>query len=617
MQSRAEGREPVSSPEELATAARNCPALAEAAKLAEWVGPGRPLTARGVLKPAAAVEACDLLGIELTTRKPRSALDIGPLMMAWFAASAAGFVEVERGRATAGAALETWAKGTADEVLTVWTRCTMECFGVAGEAGEPDPEVLDGLTVLYERGGTISLDDLSEDIAGVLAADVAPGCTCPSCEWAAGLHDDLAGTTEDSGEIVEALAEFGLAVLRGKTAELTPLGHWFTDFLFRRNAPAAGADAATLVNAVVALPDRMAALLARPWLSARSPAEAAAELIAAGESSSGPQRPAALELARACGPDAAPAWREWAGREGFGAYARIWLAEHDGTEPAENDLAWTAVDALGILQDTLAPDLSPHPLSGLSQDQAGAELAEILPLLAGTGHPAADRLVKLLPVPPMARRRDSPPDALVRTGAPPPAAAVRPDTRYRIKLALRDVTHPPVWRRLEVPADLDLGQVHEVIQTAMGWENCHLHVFSAGDAEYGMPDPDLGHADERAVRLSQLLTEAGDRLGYTYDFGDGWEHDLTLEEILPAEAGTTGAICTVGKGACPPEDCGGPYGYQELKAILADPGDDQHEDMLEWLGVASPGDFDPHAFSAEDANRRLDQLTGRHLRIVR
>ncbi|GAA1022080.1 MULTISPECIES: plasmid pRiA4b ORF-3 family protein [Amycolatopsis] len=610
---RADEREPVFSPKELASAARSCPALAEAAKLAGWVGPGRPLTARGVLKPAAAVEACDLLGIELATRKPRSALDIDQLMLAWFTAAAAGFVEVERGRAAAGAALETWAEGTADEVLAIWTRCTLECFGLAGEAGDPDAELLDGLAVLYERGGAISLDDLSEDIARGLAAGT-PGCTCPSCSLATGLLDDLAGTTEAGGEIVEALAEFGIAALHGDTAELTPLGRWLTDFLFRRNAPAAGADAAALVDAVVALPDRIAALMARPWLSARAPAEAAAELISAGESASGQQRLAALALARECGPDAAAAWREWAGYEGFGSYARIWLAEQDGTEPAETDLAWTAVDALAVLQDTLAPDLPPQALSGLLHDQAGAEQAEILPLLAATGHPAADRLVKLLPVSPMAGLPGGPPPA---PDAPVPPAAVRPDTRYQVKLALRDVTKPPVWRRLEVPADLDLGQVHEVIQIAMGWDNCHLHAFSAGGAQYGIPDPDLGHADERAVRLSQLLAEAGDRLGYAYDFGDGWEHELTLEEILPAEAGTTGPICTVGEGACPPEDCGGPYGYQELKAILADPGDDEHEGMLGWLGLASPADFDPHAFSAEDANRRLDQLTGPRLRIVR
>ena len=150
------------------------------------------------------------------------------------------------------------------------------------------------------------------------------------------------------------------------------------------------------------------------------------------------------------------------------------------------------------------------------------------------------------------------------------------------------MTKPPVWRRLEVPADLDLGRLHEVIQVAMGWQDCHLHVFSDGGAEYGQPDPELGHTDERAVCLSQLLAGVGDRLLYTYDFGDGWEHDITLEKILPADGATAGAICTAGKGACPPGDYGGLWGYQELKATLADPNADEHESMLDWLGLTSP-----------------------------
>lgn len=601
--------------------------LTDAAKLAEWVGPGRPLTPRGVLKPAAAVEACDLLGIELSTRRPRSALDIDQLMMVWVAASAAGFVEVEGGRARAGAALAAWTGGTADDVLAIWIRCVLECFGLTGASGQPDMEALGGLGVLYERGGTISLDDLSEDIAETLG-DVAPDCSCPSCvsetttrQGMVGLPDDLAGMMDvDGGDIVEALAEFGIAVLHGDSVELTPLGHRLTDFLFRQSAPAAEADAATLVDAVATLPNRITSLMARPWLAARTPIAAARELIATAESASGQQRLAALALARNCGPDAAPAWREWADKDGFGAYARIWLAEQDGTEPADTDMAWTTVDALGTLLDALPPDLPLHLLSGLLQDQAGAELAEILPLLADTDHPAAGRLVTFLTGRPGAA---SPDGARSAQGAPAripgrrPAAEVRTDIRYQIKIALRGVTKPPVWRRLEVPADLDLGQLHGVIQVAMGWQDCHLHVFSDGDAEYGLPDPELGHTDERAVRLSPLLARVGDRLLYNYDFGDDWEHDITLEKILPADAGTTGVICTGGKGACPPEDCGGAWGYQELKATLADPNADEHESMLEWLGLASPGDFDPYAFSAEDANRRLGLSARRHLRGVR
>jgi hypothetical protein len=162
-----------------------------------------------------------------------------------------------------------------------------------------------------------------------------------------------------------------------------------------------------------------------------------------------------------------------------------------------------------------------------------------------------------------------------------------------------------VWRRLQVPADLSLDQLHEVIQTAMGWHNCHMHVFSDGWSEYGRPDRELGHQDERKVHLSQLLTSVGDKIGYNYDFGDDWLHDITLEKILPAGVGVNRAACTAGKGACPPEDCGGVWGYEELKATLADPDAEEHDDMLEWLGLSSGDDFNPKEFSAEEVNRRL------------
>jgi len=580
------GHGPASSPERLASAARACPALTDARKLAEWVGRGRPLTTRGVLKPAAAVEACDVLGIELRTRKPRSALDIDELMMVWAVSAVTGFVEVGRDLATAGAILGIWTDGTADDVLAVWIRSVVECFGLAGESEPPDPAILAVLVVLHEMDGAISPDDLAAGIADVIG-DV------PS-----GLTDDLDALTDIDGDaIVDSLREFGIAELRGDRAELTPLGRWFTDVLFRQSAPAADADAATLVGTVADLPNRIALLMARPWLSARTPEAAARELIAATESASGQDRLAALTLARECGPDAAPAWRERAAEDGFGAYARVWLAEQDGVEPTKTDMAWVTVDALDTLLDSLPPDLPPQLLSSLLQERAGARLPEALPLLADCGHPATSRLVALL--------------------AGQPVAAVRPDTRYQIKVTLLGATKPPVWRRLEVPADLDLGQLHDLVQAAMGWLDCHLHVFSDGDTEYGVPDPELGFVDERMVRLSQLLAGVGDQLRYAYDFGDGWEHDITLEKILPADAGKAGAICTAGKGACPPEDCGGVWGYQELKATLADPNADRHESMLEWLGLDSPGDFDPNRFSTEDVNRRLHGSGRRQLGGVR
>lgn len=623
MPSRTAARALEFSPDQLASVARGCPVLTAARTLAEWVGAGRPVTARGVLKPAAAVEACDLLGIEPPTRKPRSALDIEPLMMVWAVASAAGFIEVDRGQVAAMPPLRSWMDGTADIVLAIWTRCALESFGLVGEMDQTDLDVLAVLAVLHEHDSAISLDDLDEGIADLIG-DATPNCSCPDCTSEAGypqsmfgLPDDLDSTEAvgDAEDVVQALSEFGVAVLRGDVAELTSLGRWFTDVLFRQSAPATDADAATLVRAVAGLPAKIAVLLSRPWLSARTPATAARELIAVGESTSGPQRLPALTLARECGPDAAPAWREWAANDGFGAYARAWLAEQEGTEPADTDMAWITVDMLDTLLDTMPPDLPPGVLSALVQAQAGAEMTEALPLLADCGHPAASRLVMLLtgrPVTGLASLGSLPAGVGAAVQAParrpvPPVPAGRSGTRYRIKVQLRGVTKPPVWRRLEVPADLGLDQVHHVIQAAMGWYSCHLHVFSDDWNEYGLPDRELGHLDERTVRLSQILADVGDKIRYTYDFGDDWEHDVILEKILPADAGVSGSVCTAGKGACPPEDCGGVWAYQELKATLADPDADEHDAMLEWLGLASGDDFDPHEFSTDKANRRLNR----------
>lgn len=603
------------SPEQLAFAARTCPVLASAQALAEWVGAGREVTTSGVLKPAAAVEACDLLGIEVPSRKPRSALDIAELMMVWAAASAAGFIEVSGRRVAPGPTLQPWLDGMPDVVLATWSRCVFESLGLVGGTAEDGLVCLTMLATFEDRGGTVSVGDLSTEVAQ-LAGDASPGCSCPD-----GVADDISGLVTDlgvaeAGDAVRALGEFGIAVLRDDTAELTPLGHWLTEFMFRENAPSADAEADAMVRELTQLPPKVAVLMARPWLSSRTAAAAARELLAVGETASGQDRLTALDLARGCGPEATPAWREWAARDGFGAYARVLLAEQDDTEPSDADSTWITVDALVTMLDALPPELPEDLLPALLQAQAGAELAEALPLLESCDHPAAPRLVKLLSGPVNPVMAGLPPGMVAfeaSTRRREPAGPVTPPSGagYEIKIQLRGVTKPPVWRRLQVPADLSLDQLHEVIQTAMGWHDCHMHVFSDGWNSYGRPDRELGHQDERKAHLSQLLTQIGDKIGYTYDFGDDWLHDITLEKILPTDAEVTSAVCTAGKGACPPEDCGGVWGYENLKATLADPDAEEHADMLEWLGLTSGDDFDPKEFSAEEVNRGLGRTTSR------
>lgn len=182
---------------------------------------------------------------------------------------------------------------------------------------------------------------------------------------------------------------------------------------------------------------------------------------------------------------------------------------------------------------------------------------------------------------------------------------------YRIRITLRDVTDPPVWRHLLVSAAVTLDRLHAIIQAAMGWGDCHLHVFEADGERYGVPDPELEFRDERRTTLAQLVTAAGTRIDYTYDFGDSWDHEIVVEEELTATEDGHYPSCLDGEGACPPEDCGGWLGYERLRAILAEPDNPEHDEMLDWLGLADPAEFDPHRFDPDDVADALRSGTAR------
>jgi hypothetical protein len=188
----------------------------------------------------------------------------------------------------------------------------------------------------------------------------------------------------------------------------------------------------------------------------------------------------------------------------------------------------------------------------------------------------------------------------------PAKKVASPKDIYQIKVTLLG-TSPPIWRRLLVPANLTLGQLHNVLQVAMGWEDCHLHDFRIGQKRFGKPDPDdrlMGATpvgDERTVRLFSVLGKVGAKAVYTYDFGDGWEHGIAVEKILPHEEGKAYPLCIDGKLHGPPEDCGGVPGFYSLLEAVSDPKHAEHEEMLDWLG----GDFDAEAFSADEVNRWL------------
>lgn len=178
-----------------------------------------------------------------------------------------------------------------------------------------------------------------------------------------------------------------------------------------------------------------------------------------------------------------------------------------------------------------------------------------------------------------------------------------------MKVTLRHI-RPPIWRRILVRSDALLGDLHWCIQRAMGWEGSHLHCFDVGGFEYSdatMEAEGLEHED--TVSLDQVAP-AGTRFRYEYDFGDSWEHDVVVEKVLPAEDGAVYPRCVAGRRACPPEDCGGPWGYGELLAAIAGNAGPGAEETFGWL----IGAFDPEAFDMAALNRRLAPPEARKVR---
>ncbi len=181
-------------------------------------------------------------------------------------------------------------------------------------------------------------------------------------------------------------------------------------------------------------------------------------------------------------------------------------------------------------------------------------------------------------------------------------------TIYRIKVTLKD-TEPVIWRRILVPSNVTLHRLHLILQEAMGWTNSHLYRFEIDTKEYGESDPDndfneLDFIDSKRAKLGQVITAKGNTFVYEYDFGDGWTHDLVVEDILQPVAGTMYPICVDGERACPPEDCGGPHGYSRLLGIIVNPEHEEYRETVTWLG----DDFQPSLFSAEKVNRHLKPI---------
>ena len=173
---------------------------------------------------------------------------------------------------------------------------------------------------------------------------------------------------------------------------------------------------------------------------------------------------------------------------------------------------------------------------------------------------------------------------------------------YQVRITLHHI-HPPIWRRVQTN-DCSLDELHDIIQICMGWEDEHMYAFVIEGEEFGNPDLGEPEYDSRFVRLSESVEQGNTSFHYDYDFGDEWRHIIDIEKTLPVEEGVRYPRCVNGERACPPEDCGGPYGYPYFLDKIQDPKHDEHEEALEWVG----DEFDPEKFDLEEVNKDLHYL---------
>ena len=205
---------------------------------------------------------------------------------------------------------------------------------------------------------------------------------------------------------------------------------------------------------------------------------------------------------------------------------------------------------------------------------------------------------------------DSPKVRRLAVAAKRKPTAKTPSVVYQFKITLLGL-EPPIWRRIQVP-DGTLDDLHDHIQTAMGWTNSHLHHFVIRGNRYGDPELlDDGFEDDEELRdstqtqLSVLLAKArkSTKFRYEYDFGDGWEHEVAFEGCIAAESSVRYPRCIEGARACPPEDVGGIWGYVEFLEAIHNPRHEEHAGMLEWIG----GKFDPEKFNAAATTKEMSR----------
>ena len=572
---------------ELAAAARGCQRLQAVRRLAEWTGERR-VTKTGNLLLGDARLAVRELGLP-DHPKARAATGFPELKELWSFAVGLGLVEVAAGRAeyvaddnSESAVVETWIDLLAATLHSSGDQLSMPL-----------------LMRLYVDTRGITVQDLAEHVISA-SLEIGMGGGLESGAIPSGLRAALEPSIRD---LLGALTSIDALVVDGDLVRLSDLGrfglvHWFESGGIGAPYVMDLADATVAEVLDLGLTQDSAF---EEWLAAIGPEIAAERILEHARGGMPVHRVMAFGMLNQVSAVAEATVRACLDDRDLRPHANAWLSAR-GLPTGESTLD----DLHRVFIDMVATDLDGDPRSAREsiRDLANGieyDPAALFENLWRCDHPDTLPVLRVLAehFPDRDAARVARKGVMRLESETPPAAA----STYQLKVVLEHVK-PPVWRRIEVPGSITLAELHLVIQMAMGWTNSHLHEFEIAGRTYGQIDVD---APEHLLDAADLtLAEAagiGDRFTYLYDFGDNWAHVVTVEKVLPANSAPT-VRCTSGRRNCPPEDIGGPYGFDEFLKAYADPAHPDHAHYQNWVG----GDYDPTAFNLTETNTELARL---------
>ncbi len=485
--------------------------MTQARRLVDWVGAGRAVTSKGVLRPADVPDLARSLGVTVPARI-RTAADVEAVHQPWVAAEAAGWLTVTASRVVAAVPAD-------DDVVQSWWAAVRAVLRT-----ESRDDRRRGAPVLCRTLLTaISTEPADLDAAvDELLQDIDVGdADAIYAAFGQGLRPVEAG--------LGFLAEVGAV---DADRRRTALGHLMAQRLAEEWPLPLSPDlpAAALLDQLIGLNNDERWRQAGPWLLQRDRAAAADELLAAAAAGGPAQRLAAIDVVASLGGVALSAWQRASEIPVLAPHARIALTgpkdDEDEADADPAELQWLVIEYAAAALSVEGP----VEAYLLLDEHGGLDAPDI------SGHPDEAALRTALA-------------DLIADGGP-----LIPT--YQLKITLAGV-RPPVWRRVRLPSSTTLDEVHRVIQVAFGWNDDHLHVFTADGRSYADPFFDLDDcADEFLARLSRLAPRKGATITYVYDLGDHWEHRITVERIIETDEppAYAYAVCVGGQGEAPVED---------------------------------------------------------------